>query len=159
MSFDGEPNDMLSRIERLFNRAGLNCQITPDVVVSIWEKLAFNAVMNALASVLRATVGQLADSPETNHLVTRILDEVESVAAGQKVHIDKGRVQATIAMAFRDHRDHKPSMFQDVLREKKTEIDYINGAVVKLAAAAGVAAPVNETLTALVKSLEHSYLV
>ena len=158
MSMDGEHHDMLDRIESLFNQSGLNSQITPDVKVSIWEKLAFNAVMNALSAVLRANVGEMADAAEARQLATRIVDEVECVAQKQGVSMDRGKVEGTIAMAFREHRDHKPSMLQDVLKQKRTEIDYINGAVVKLGTAAGVSTPVNETLVALVKALEHGYL-
>ena len=158
MSFDGGRNDMLVRIDRLFDQAGMNSQVTPDVLVSIWEKLAFNAVMNALTAVLRVNVGQLADAPESKLLAARILAEVECVAAEQRVCIDKSRIEATIDTAFRAHREHKPSMLQDVLHQKRTEIDYINGAVVKLAASAGIPAPVNETLVSLVKALERSFL-
>lgn len=158
MSLNGKFHDMLYRLDDLFKRSGLNSEVDPEVTVSIWEKLAFNAVMNPLTAVLRLNVGQLADSEEARELAYNIVEEVARVAGTQDIVIDPNRVKEMLEMAFREHRNHMPSMLQDVLKQKKTEIDFISGSVADIASSAGVTAPLNKTLFNLVKTLEKSYL-
>lgn len=158
MSLDGKSHEMLYRLDDLFKRSGLKSEVDPEVIVSIWEKLAFNAVMNPLTAVLRLNVGQLADSDHARKLAYQIVEEVGQVGITQGIKLDLNRVKEMIEMAFREHRNHMPSMLQDVLKQKKTEIDFINGSVADIAYSAGVSAPLNETLFNLVKTLEKSYL-
>jgi 2-dehydropantoate 2-reductase len=158
MSLDGIPHDMLQRIDRLFKTAGLDCQIAPDVDVLIWEKLAFNAAMNALTAIMDITVGHLADSPWGRRLVSAVVSEAVAVAEKSNLPIDRHRIERTIDLAFREHREHKPSMLQDVINRKKTEIEFINGAIVKRSAMVGVATPINDMLFNMIRLLESRYL-
>ncbi len=142
-------------IARIFERSGFQCDVSRDVQTSIWEKLAFNAAMNALAAVLRMPVGQIGDSAEGRQIASEVVAEVAEVAARKGIKMALHRVEDTLAMAFREHRDHAPSMLQDILNARPTEIDFINGAVVREAKQVGLAVPVNRTLYRLVKTLEY----
>jgi 2-dehydropantoate 2-reductase len=150
--------DHARTIARVFERSGFQCEVSRDVETAIWEKLAFNAAMNALAAVLRMRVGQIGDSAEGRKVAFEIVAEVAEVAARKGIKMALHRVEDTLDMAFREHRDHAPSMLQDMLSAKPTEIDFINGAVVREARQAGLAVPVNRTLYRLVKILESQHL-
>jgi len=78
------------------------------------------------------------------------------VARKKGIGVNQQRIMATLEMAFREHRDHMPSMLQDVLHKRPTEIDFINGAVVQAGQAVGLSLPVNSTLTLLMKILEQA---
>ncbi|CAB1065117.1 2-dehydropantoate 2-reductase (EC [Olavius sp. associated proteobacterium Delta 1] len=158
MTLDGRHRQMLSDVDRLFNSAGLNCEITPDVTVAIWEKLAFNAALNGMTTVLRLPVGEIDRVDDGRDLVKKIVDEAVEVANRMDIAISKSRILSTVSMAFRAHKDHKPSMLQDVLSKRKTEVDFINGAIVREAKALGFSVPANETLYRLIKVLEATYL-
>lgn len=138
-------------IAAVLDRAGLACKADPDTEVAIWEKVAFNAAMNSVAAVTRLPVGDMADHPSGRALVETIVAECLSVARAKGLSVDAERVGRSVAMAFAEHRAHKPSMLQDVLAGRVTEIENINGAVVEQAQALGLDVPVTRTLRDLVR--------
>ena len=156
MSVSGESGPMVQTIEETFNRAGIRCEADPNVVTAIWEKLAFNSVMNALTAVMGLTVGQVGDAREGRELAEMIIDEVIGVAHRKKIFIDKIRIMSMVSMAFEKHREHRPSMLQDILAKRKTEIDSINGAVVREADKLDMQLPVNATVYRMVKTIESA---
>lgn len=158
MSVDKQPNEVLAAAREMFSGAGFNCNVDPDVDVAIWEKLAFNSAMNALTAVLRQSVGAIDDAEEGRTLAFQIVDEVVAVAQKQGIAVDRERIGATVEMALAEHRDHKPSMLQDILKGRQTEIDYINGAAIHAARSFGLTLPVNETVYRLVKTLEKAVI-
>jgi 2-dehydropantoate 2-reductase len=158
MTADGHPHAALEAIGQAFNQAGLTCAITADTLVAIWEKLAFNAALNSMCAVLRYPVGALADAVEGRELVFQIMDEIVSVARRKNIAVDRERIVETLELAFNKHRDHMPSMLQDVHRRRKTEIDFINGGAIREGRALGMPLPANETVYRLVKTLEKAYL-
>ena len=117
--------------------------------------MAFNAATNALTAVTGSNVGQLADSPDGRAVARTIVAEVASVALRKGIAVREKGVLATLDDAFANHREHKPSMLQDMLRGRRTEIDALNGAVVREAAALGMRVPVTETLYHLVRAMEE----
>lgn len=134
----------------LFNRAGLNCRTVPDPRVLLWEKVAFNAALNSVATVTGLTVGDM-DQPAGRAVITAIADEVIATARALNIAVDGPGVHAKIAFALANHRGHKASMLQDRLAGRPTEIDAINGAVADHARALGVPTPVTSALADLVR--------
>lgn len=151
MAVAGGVSDRLRDLAAAFNACRLDTEIEPEVFVSIWEKLAFNCAMNALAAVTGLTVGGMGSAAEGRAIVDRVVSEVVSVARRKGIPAELARVRDVVAMAFREHGDHKPSMLQDLLAGRPTEIDFINGAVVREAAALGMSVPTTETLFDLVR--------
>lgn len=147
----------LAAIRKAFDEAGFNCSIADDLIPAIWEKVAFNAAMNPLTATTGVTVGLLGESPEGRRLAFEVAEEVLAVAETKNLAVDRKKVFAMMTDAFAGHFDHKPSMLQDVLAKRPTEIDAINGAVVREAEAVGAAAPANAVLFKLVKTKEHAY--
>jgi 2-dehydropantoate 2-reductase len=157
MSVQGGTTDELRAVAEALTRAGLPCEVSERVWVSIWEKLAFNAALNSLTAVTRLTVGQVGRAPEGRALAHSIAEEVIAVAQSQGIAAELASVEQQITMAFREHADHKPSMLEDVLAKRPTEIEYINGAVIREAQRMALAVPTTAVLYQLVRLLEHSY--
>lgn len=150
------PSSRVPEIATCLNGAGLACRADPKVRTAIWEKVTFNAAMNAVAALTRLPVGGLADSPDARHLLARIVEETSAVARAAGHAIDPVQVRAVIDAAFAAHRQHKPSMLQDILAGRPTEIDAINGAIVLQGRARGVPTPYNDALASLVRIIERS---
>lgn len=157
MSVEGGITDRLRAVADALTRARLPCEVSERVWESIWEKLAFNAAMNSLTAVTGLTVGQVGRSAAGAALANRVAEEVIAVAHRQGIAADLSVVRREIATAFREHVDHKPSMLQDVLARRPTEIEHINGAVAREAARLGMSVPSTETLYQLVRMLEQTY--
>ena len=155
MAVAGGVTDRLRAIAAAFTACGLSTEVSEDVFTSIWEKLAFNCAMNALAAVSGLTVGQMGRAPEGRAIVDRVITEVVAVAQRKGIPADIKRVRNVIEMAFREHTDHKASMLQDLLSGRPTEIDAINGAVVDEAAKLMMAVPTTATLCELVRLRER----
>jgi 2-dehydropantoate 2-reductase len=137
----------------LLNEAGLNAVADAAVQVSIWEKVAFNAALNSLAMITGLTVGGM-DMPAGRRVATAVVGEVVATAAALGLVLDQDAISAKIDFALANHRGHKASMLQDFLARRPTEIETINGAVVRIADAHGVATPVTATLANIVRLME-----
>lgn len=153
-SLDGADHPALHALNEALGAAGLAGCLDPDVSVTIWEKAIFNEVMNPVAALTRSTVGEMAACPAATDLAAAILAEALTIARACGVAVDAARIRATIAMAYREHTTHRPSMLNDVALGRRTEVAAINGALVAAARTAGVGAPVNETLARLVGILD-----
>lgn len=139
----------LTRTHAALTAAGFAATIDPGTEARVWEKLAFNAALNPLAALLSVPVGGL-DSQPARALAARVVDEVAAVAHAHGIAIDRAQIDARIDHALRTHTLHKPSMLQDVLAGRATEIAFINGAVAARGARSGVPTPLNRLLTELI---------
>jgi len=142
------------RVAALFRRAALNAEADAQVQVAIWEKVAFNAALNSLATVTGLTVGGM-DTPAGRRIAAAVVGEVAATAAARGILVDRPSIDAKVAHALAHHRGHKASMLQDRLAGPRTEIETINGAVVRFAEDAGIAVPVTATLADLVRLIEQ----
>lgn len=139
-----------SSIAALLDGAGLSARADPDVKIAVWEKVAFNAALNALCTVSGLPVGGL-DCAAGRSAATVVIDEIVAIAAAQGVAVDRARLGGKVDFALANHRAHKPSMLQDRLAGRRTEIESINGAVLAAGARSGVRAPALQVLTDLVR--------
>lgn len=134
----------------LLGKVGLNALADPQVQVAVWEKVAFNATMNALCTVSGLPVGGL-DTPAGRSAIATVIGEIVRLAHALGVAVDKARLEARIAFVLVDHATHKPSMLQDRLAGRRSEVESINGAVLRAAAGAGMEMPALQVLTDLVR--------
>jgi 2-dehydropantoate 2-reductase len=153
---DGSRDAALDALAAALNAAGLPCTVDPDAVVAIWEKVAFNVALNSLCGVTQRTVGGLGSAAEGRRLAHAVASEVLAVAQAEGLAVLPERTHATIDHALDHHGGHKPSMLQDLLAKRPTEIETLNGAVVRIAEKHGVAVARTEALYALVKMAEQS---
>ncbi len=138
----------------LLSRGGFDARYREDIDIAIWEKVAFNAALNALGAVTGQPNAGIDNEPG-RRIVTAMMDEVVATAHAVGVMVDRERIAGAIDFALANHRGHKASMLQDMIAGRASEIEQINGAVCRLAQAHGVPTPVNDTLTDLVRLLEH----
>lgn len=157
MTLDGQRPPMLEQTAAALEQAGFNCQITEDVFVSIWEKVAFNSAMNALTAICRLRLGDITRTPEGLDLAYTVAREVIDIANRKGVKARKEHVLSLMEKDFREHAGHMPSMLQDVLAKRLTEVDFIDGAVVREAQKLGLQAPATQTLYQLVKVIQANY--
>ena len=138
----------------LLTRAGFQTIADPDVEAAIWEKLAFNAALNTLGAVLGMTNGQVADSP-SRRIAYAIAEETGATATAKGIRVNPQAIREKIDFALAHHRGHKASMLQDRLAGRRTEIEAINGAIVRAAEAVGVPAPTTAVMADLVRTLDQ----
>ncbi|KRA83934.1 ketopantoate reductase family protein [Altererythrobacter sp. Root672] len=141
----------------LLTKGGLAAVLEPEIHVAIWSKAIFNATMNPLCALTRRTPGFLGAHPESRAMITQAVDEGVLVANASGIPVPAKPIHDLTEVSMTDHADHEASMLQDVKAGRRTEVDAINGAIVEAAKAAGVEAPVMETLWRLVK-LEEAKL-
>jgi 2-dehydropantoate 2-reductase len=154
MTADGVNRPMLAECVAVLSAAGLSCEADAKVWAAIWEKVAFNAALNSVCAVTRCTVDQLDSLPEGRALALRIVAEVIAVAHANGVAADLEKTSNNVVHAITHHRGHKPSMLQDVLAGRRTEIGSINGAVVAAGTKVGVLTRCTESLLTLVRLIE-----
>ncbi|AOJ12015.1 ketopantoate reductase family protein [Burkholderia mayonis] len=154
MSADGAMRPIVQASADAFERAGLNCAVDAGVWATIWEKVGFNAALNTLCAVTRCTVDELGAREDGPVLALAIVAEVAAVARAKGIGVDERKMCDNVLHAIRAHHGHRPSMLQDVLAGRRTEIEAINGAVVAAARGVGVATPHAETLLQLVRLID-----
>ena len=157
MTAAGGETEFLKDVCRRFEEAGLHCTITPDIMATIWTKVAVNATANSITSVCRLRCGVLTSTPEAWSLALRIVDEIVMVAAADGVKLDREAIVDNVRKVMEAMPDHLTSMEQDVLAKRPTEVGSINGGVVKKAKALGLDAPCNETMYLLIRTIEQNY--
>jgi 2-dehydropantoate 2-reductase len=130
--------------------------VVENAVGCVWSKLIINAAINAPATLLRVRNGELPASESGRQLIHDIVEECLSIVRAKDLRLIFDDPEERVVAVCEGTAPNINSMFQDILAGRKTEIDFINGALAREAAAAGVPAVVNRTLTLLIKSLESA---
>jgi 2-dehydropantoate 2-reductase len=152
------PMEQVERLAEACTRGGMPTQAVPDARGPQWRKVIFNAATNPLGALTGLTHGRVCERPELRRLVTQLVDEGKAVAAAQSIELDSDPEELIDHAARPDVAyDHKASMLQDVEARRQTEIDYLNGGIVRFGRDHGVPTPLNEAIVALIKGLEASW--
>jgi 2-dehydropantoate 2-reductase len=139
-------------------RAGMPSTAVEDARGPQWRKVIFNASTNPIGALTGLTHGRVCEDPGLRVLVTGLVDEGKAVAAAQEIELDADPEDLIDHAARPDVAyDHKASMLQDVEARRATEIDYLNGGIVRFGDEHGVPTPLNRVIWALVKGLERSW--
>lgn len=144
------------KLANVFNTAGIHCAVAENINSLLWSKLAVNAGINPLAALTRLNNGELAASNAGRELMCELVQEVVQVASAQGIQLDSADPFAHTLKVAEATARNKASMLQDILAGRRTEIDYISGAVVRYAEQYGIAAPANKRMLQLIKILERS---
>ena len=158
--FEPSPAPMaeVGRLAEACTRAGLPTEAVADARGPQWRKLIFNAATNPIGALTGLTHGRVCEDPGLRRLVSELVDEGKAVAAAQGIELDADPEELIDHAARPDVAyDHKASMLQDVEARRPTEIDYLNGGIVRFGREQGVLTPLNEAVTALIKGLEASW--
>lgn len=145
-------------IAALIDRSGIPCMAAPEIERYIWGKVLYNAALNAPAAVLEINYGKLLEHASTKELMREIILEAFAVAHADGIQLDWSSPEEYLEILFQKLIPatalHFPSMLQDIHHGKKTEIDAMNGAIVRLGQKHAIPTPVNGTLSRLVRFKE-----
>jgi 2-dehydropantoate 2-reductase len=152
------PLEEVQRLADACTRAGMPTHAVPDARGPQWRKVIFNAASNPIGALTGLTHGRVCERPDLRALVSGLVDEGKAVAASQGIELDADP-EALIDHAAKPEvaYNHKASMLQDVEARRLTEIDYLNGGIVRFGREHGVPTPLNEAIWALVKGVEASW--
>jgi 2-dehydropantoate 2-reductase len=150
---DGRDTDRIRAVSDMLNKAEIQTEIVADPMSYVHGKFVLNCGVNALAAVSGLRSGEVYRTPELRSLQAHIIDEVLAVVGAKGWTLSESDPRGKI-LHHSKLRFNKPSMLQHVEQGRKTEIDAINGAIVREAKALGIAVPFNEALVAIVKGLE-----
>jgi 2-dehydropantoate 2-reductase len=154
------PKEAVEWLADACTRAGMPTEAVADARGPQWRKLIFNAATNPIGALTGLTHGRVCEDPALRALVSALVDEGKAVAAAQRIDLDEDP-ETLIDYAARPDvaYDHKASMLQDVEAGRETEIDFLNGGVVRFGREHGVPTPLNDAVTALIKGVERSWAV
>ena len=152
-------NTPISKVEELaglITRSGMNTIPLRDARGAQWTKLIFNAATNPVGALTLLHHGAATRFAPTGQLFNDLIAEGEAVANALEIELH-GDPRALVQKGANAPGNHRASMFQDVLAKRQTEVDFMNGAIVKSGEQTGVPTPLNKAVWELVKGLEHSW--
>jgi 2-dehydropantoate 2-reductase len=152
------PFDQVERLADACTRGGMPTHAVHDARGPQWRKVIFNAASNPIGALTGLTHGRVCERPDLRRLVSGLVEEGKAVAAAQGIELDSDP-EALIDHAAKPEvaYDHKASMLQDVEARRTTEIDYLNGGIVRFGREHGVPTPLNQAIWALVKGVQDSW--
>jgi len=152
------PTADIERLADACTRAGLPTEAVADARGPQWRKVIFNAATNPVGALTGLTHGRVCEDPGLRRFVSGLVDEGKAVAVAHGVELDADPEELIDHAARPDVAyDHKASMLQDVEARRQSEIDYLNGGIVRFGREHGVPTPLNEAILALVKGVEQSW--
>ncbi len=154
---DGKIPVEMRAIREIFNKIGLDARISRDIKAMLWSKLIINVGINALTAITRLNNGRLLEFPGTHRILTDAVTEAIRVAKRKRIKLIYDDPLAKVEAVCEATCGNISSMLQDVLRKKRTEIDFINGVIVRHAQELDIPVPINTLLLDLVHTIEASY--
>ncbi len=148
----GHESERLLAIHDLFASAGIPCHLSKDLRRSKWEKMCWNCVFNPITVLIDDRVAKALDHPEMTGVIRQIVGECAAISAALKVPLPLDMPERVVK-ASQEIRDIHTSMYDDWKAGRRTEIDYLNGFIVEQGRKLGIPTPVNEALTAMIKTI------
>ncbi|BAQ11239.1 2-dehydropantoate 2-reductase [Bacillus sp. OxB-1] len=154
---DGRITERVKRVAKVFNSAGLMTNITSNIMGIIWDKLLINAATGPLSGITRLPYGGLYKVPEIKEIAVAAVLEGISVAKAHGVSLDTEDPETIWRKAAEGlPAEFKTSLLQSIEKGSETEIDYINGAIVRWGEKRNIPTPLNKTLVASIKGIEYA---
>jgi 2-dehydropantoate 2-reductase len=156
---DGRVTERVQCVASAFNAAGLPTQVSGNILGTMWDKLLVNVATGALTGITRLTYGDLYQQPKLEACAVAAVAEAMAVARASGIVLGTTEPRdAWVKASAGLPPEFKTSMLQSLEKGSVTEIDFINGAVVRWGEKCGVATPVNQTLVACIKGIEQAML-
>jgi len=151
------PMERVEKLAGLMTRSGMNTIALQDARGAQWTKLIFNASTNPVGALTLLHHGAATRFEPTGKLFEDLIREGETVAKALGIELH-GDARQLVQKGANAPGKHRASMLQDVLAKRQTEVDFMNGAIVKWGKQTGVPTPLNRALWELIKGLEHSWI-
>ena len=146
----------LEPVAGAFTSAGVPCRVSDNIAGELWTKMIINCAYNAISALGRAQYARLVSNPWTRELMKQVTEEAVAIARAAGVSLPEADMVQAVWKLADTMSQATSSTAQDIARGNRTEIDSLNGYLVRRGLELGVATPVNQTLHALVKLLEGS---
>jgi 2-dehydropantoate 2-reductase len=148
-----DPIRTIPGLASIFEAAAIPTRTSDNVRGELWRKLIINCSYNAISAIARKPYGQIVPSPGVRDVMRDIIDECLAVATAEGIDVP-GDVDAAVRRIVETIPQQYSSTAQDIVRSKPTEIDYLNGHIVRRGQALGIRTPANQVLWAMVKLIE-----
>lgn len=151
------PRRRLEEVATVLRKANFETKVSDNIKEMIWSKLIINVGINALSAIIHLKNGDLLEYEWSKDVMRQAVLEAIKVAKRRRISLTYSDPIKKIESICSSTADNFSSMFQDILKRRRTEIDYINGAIVSEGESLEIPMPVNSVLTNLIKTIEASY--
>jgi 2-dehydropantoate 2-reductase len=159
-SVSGESEESIRDLAEAIDRGGIPCITTSEIVKDLWAKMLYNCALNPVGAIFGVNYGGLENLEHSREIMKNIVDEIFDVmsAKGYKTYWDKSEeyLKFFYDKLLPPTREHFSSTLQDIRAGKRTEIEALNGQIVKLGEEAGVNVKVNRTIVQMIKFMEEN---
>jgi 2-dehydropantoate 2-reductase len=149
----GEKSERARKIHMLISQAKIPCHLSQQILKEKWEKLCWNATFNPLSVILDHPLSLVLKSDDLLEIVRKGIREIIAVAAAERIPLHSDIIEDTISATFA-LQDYYTSMYEDYKNGNKTEIENLNGDIVRRGEKHGIPTPTHRILYSLVKGLE-----
>lgn len=154
---NGKITDRIEKIAQVLSKAEIKTEISDNVLGLVWSKLLINVGINALGVLIRVRNSELIKGEYSSKLQAALVEEAIEVAKKKGIKLVHKNMAKEVALICEKTSANVNSMLQDVLKKRRTEIDFINGAIVREGKKLNLSTPVNQTITDLIKAIEEAY--
>ena len=140
---DKRPSKRTERLRQVFEKSGISADVPADIEAALWQKFLFVVSWSGVGAITDAPIGVIRSMPETRRMLERSMSEVLSVAQAKRIAVRDDTVQQTMAFVDTLPQSGTTSLHRDIVDGKPSELDFWNGAVVRLGQEESVATPLN----------------
>jgi len=153
--FGGPITPRLKKVEEAWNSAGFRVKVFDDIDQLVWEKLICNCAYSGPCALSEGTIADVMNDPDLSRVSAECATEAFDVSQRRQIKLGFADPVAYVRDFGSKIPNARPSVLLDLMLKKKSEIDVINGSIPRVAKTLGMEAPVNETVTALVRAKER----
>jgi len=150
----GGRTERVELVKETFEESGIQTTISANIVGQIWAKGLVYSAINPLTAILRLKNGQPVEKMESIALAKRLIDEGKLVAQAYAVQLPQDDLYDLLLEVCRNTAENLSPMLQDILNSRTTEIEALNGAIFYMGKHKGIAAPIHQTMTDMIRLLE-----
>ena len=150
-------NEKLGPLRGALEKAGFETHVSGDVAGLVWSKLVINVGINALTAITGQVNGKLVESEETKAIIADLVGEAVAVARARGIELSYEDPLSVVYDVARKTGANRSSMLQDFDKHRPSEIEVMNGAIVREASRAGIPVPVNATITRVIRAMERTW--
>jgi 2-dehydropantoate 2-reductase len=143
---DKQPSERMECINKVFQKSGISVDISADIQVALWQKFLFVVSWGGVGALANAPIGVLRSVPETRQMLEQSMIEVLSVAKAKKIDLEDDVVQKTMSFIDKLPSNGTTSLQRDLSEGKPSELDYWNGAVVRIGREMTLKTPLNTVI-------------
>jgi 2-dehydropantoate 2-reductase len=156
LAAEADQNNLM-KIATVFNESQIPCTIADKIKDQMWMKFLVNCSFNGISAIGDIQYGKMVQVPAINHLINQITQEFLLIAAKEGVNIETEKAEMANQQIALTMAGQKSSTAQDVGKKRKTEIEHLNGLIIRLGEKYQIPTPANQSVYALVKMLEANY--